>query len=181
MHLPPSPHNVANLDQAFSALTLSAQTAHRCNTCSQPLSSQNALDHHKITHLPKTVNCLACPRKFRRYADVLIHLEAGTCSSGTNLRSLNRLAAMCYQWKKYVAKEFRQQLLERDVAYRVWGEGPFKCPRCGEEFPLLSSLAMHVWSPTPQCGQGMNGGAMGKLKRWLGKKLFPFRAGWRTA
>lgn len=77
---------------------------------------------------------------------------------------------MCFQWKKYLEKPFREDLLAGDDSYRQDpGELPFKCPCCQVAFPLLSSLFMHIWSPS--CGQGMNGGPIKKLKRWLWKRL----------
>jgi len=87
---------------------------------------------------------------------MIIHLESGTCESGQNLASLNKIAAQCFQWKKYLSKEWRDELYAGETVYREQGGNPFKCPRCEVPFPLLSSLFQHVWSPA--CGQGRNGG-----------------------
>ncbi|KAF2168916.1 hypothetical protein M409DRAFT_20928 [Zasmidium cellare ATCC 36951] len=101
---------------------------------------------------------------------MIIHLEGKGCPSGISIEELNRSAAMCFQWKKYLDKPFRQSLLAGDDSYRSDPEHrPFKCPRCEECFPLLSSMFMHIWSPS--CGQGLNGGPIKKLKRWLWKRL----------
>lgn len=104
---------------------------------------------------------------------MLIHLEAGTCDSKVDLVHLNKLAAKCYQWKKYLLKDWRAELLNGEKGYRERDEEPFKCPRCEVEFPKLSSLFQHVWSTS--CEQGRNGGAIGKLRRWLAKSLWRFK------
>lgn len=190
------------LDQAFTSLAVTKTTTAscKCKACHQQFSSANALEHvrhtpselptdtsiltdlhltqHSITHFPLTVRCYACPRKFRRHADMLIHLESGTCASGVNLVYLNSVAATCFHWKKYVKKDFRVRLLNGDGTYRSEKDGgkPFVCPTCGEEFPLLSSLFAHVWSSS--CKQSRNGGALGKLKRWLWRCLAAWRVWW---
>jgi hypothetical protein len=71
---------------------------------------------------------------------MIIHLESGTCESGESLASLNRLAAQCFQWKKYILKEYRDELSASDTGYREQGGEPFKCPRCEKEFPLLMMM-----------------------------------------
>ncbi|WPB08218.1 uncharacterized protein RHO25_012883 [Cercospora beticola] len=78
---------------------------------------------------------------------MVIHLESGTCESGVNLPFLNRLAAQCFQWKKYLSKEYRNELLAGDTGYREVSAQPFKCPRCEEAFPLLSTyLEPGLWA-----------------------------------
>lgn len=104
---------------------------------------------------------------------MIIHLEAGTCNSGTNLVRLNKLAAQCFQWKKYLLKDWRVELLNGETTYREGGEEPFMCPRCEVEFGLLSGLFQHVWSSA--CMQGKNGGAIGKLRRWLARSLWRYK------
>ena len=105
---------------------------------------------------------------------MIIHLESGICQSGVNLPFLNRLAAQCFQWKMYLSKEYRNELLAGDTGYREVSAQPFKCPRCEEAFPLLSSMFQHIWSPA--CGQGQRGGAIGKLRRWIEKRTYRMRS-----
>lgn len=93
---------------------------------------------------------------------MLLHLEK-YCKSGTKGSDLNLSAATVFQWKKFIKKDFRSQLLSRSF---YQGE-PFECPTCKDSFPTLSGLFQHVWSPA--CSQSRNGGAIGKLKRWLWK------------
>lgn len=92
---------------------------------------------------------------------MLIHLEYGNCASGLNFYDVNKTAALCFQWKGYIKKELRHELLKR----RSPSEQPFYCPTCGLRLGKLSSLFQHVESP--HCGQTLKAGAIGKLKNWL--------------
>ncbi|KAF2253242.1 hypothetical protein BU26DRAFT_477300 [Trematosphaeria pertusa] len=139
---------------------------HVCTVCGRHFGSESNLQHHAITHRNATIKCLACDRRFTTYGGMIIHLEAGTCASGIDMLDLNKSAAMCYQSRKWVFKEFRNGLREHIAPAPA--ECPFKCPTCEAGLPKLSSLFMHVASPS--CGQGINGGAMKKLKRWLWKR-----------
>ncbi|EME79976.1 uncharacterized protein MYCFIDRAFT_211925 [Pseudocercospora fijiensis CIRAD86] len=138
--------------------------------CTRSFPSPNALEHHRITHLTRSVHCYGCTRMFTTYHGMIIHLEAGNCTSGIEMRRVNRLAAQCFQWKQYIVKHFREELRGSHVGYRGDpANRPFKCPTCTSTFPLLSSLFMHIHSPS--CDQTIGGGAIGKLKKWLRKSL----------
>ncbi|KAF1997639.1 hypothetical protein P154DRAFT_524680 [Amniculicola lignicola CBS 123094] len=134
--------------------------------CGRHFDSESNLYHHSITHRLAKTSCLACPRKFTTYGGMLIHLEAGTCASDIDVLDLNKSAAMCFQWRKWIDKAFRDDL--RDHVVMEKGVCAFKCPTCQAEVPKLSSLFMHAASPA--CGQTLNGGSMKKLKRWLWKR-----------
>ncbi|KXS95965.1 hypothetical protein AC578_8109 [Pseudocercospora eumusae] len=138
--------------------------------CDRRFRDLNALEHHKITHLDPSVHCYGCTRMFTTYHGMIIHLEAGNCVSGIDICRVNRLAAWCFQWKKYISKDFYPQLLNEDTAYREDpANHPFRCPTCESTFPLVSSLFMHVHSPS--CDQTIGDGAIGKLKKWLRRNL----------
>ncbi|KAM3414581.1 hypothetical protein BST61_g9740 [Cercospora zeina] len=106
-----------------------------CRECPRRFASTNELENHKITHLTPSVRCLCCPRLFTTFPGMMIHIESGTCDSGMNLPSVNRMAAQCFQWKKYLSKEYREDILARDTGYRKAAAQPFKCPSvwAGEE------------------------------------------------
>jgi hypothetical protein len=98
---------------------------------------------------------------------MILHLEAATRDSQIFILDINESAAMCFQWLKFIVHTtLHKALLRRMDLYR--GEPKimcFKCPTCAAKSPLLSSLFMHVESPA--CGQGLEEGAIGKLKKWL--------------
>jgi hypothetical protein len=98
---------------------------------------------------------------------MIIHLESGACESGIDIFDLNESAAMSFQWKAYLDEEYRDELLNRyDLESEHSGVVyPFRCPGCDTGFTKLSGLFQHVYSKA--CNQGLYGGKMGKLVRWL--------------
>lgn len=100
---------------------------------------------------------------------MIIHLEAGTCPSQLDYKDIWYSAAVCYQWKKFMADSFAHDVILQSDACIVQAKEDrsllFKCPTCDFRFPKLSSLFMHVESPS--CGQQLNGGAIQKLRHWL--------------
>ncbi|KAF2729121.1 hypothetical protein EJ04DRAFT_502886 [Polyplosphaeria fusca] len=139
---------------------------HVCAECGRHFQNESNLQHHLLTHREANIKCLACDRKFTTYGGMIIHLEWGTCVSGINALDLNKSAAICFQWRKWIDKIYRQDLLQHTPFEP--GVYPFKCPTCEAPLPKLSSLFMHVASPA--CSQGENGKMMKKLKRWLWKR-----------
>ncbi|PSN63396.1 hypothetical protein BS50DRAFT_111420 [Corynespora cassiicola Philippines] len=146
---------------------------HACTACGRHFNNASNLMHgpnkplpplqHQLTHQTPTTKCLCttCPQKFTTYGGMLIHLESGACPSQTDLASLNKSAALCFQWRKWVVggKEARRDLL-RGVAVPEPGTPLFKCPACEVEVPRLSGLFMHAASPA--CAGG--GKSLKKLK-----------------
>lgn len=128
------------------------------------LTSFNTSQHEQV-HLPLTVRCYCCKDKFSRYPDMLLHLEQW-CLYGVMEQRLNQSAARMYQWNKFIKKDMRRELLDGKGIEK--GSDPFQCPTCKNEFVSLSALFQHIWSTA--CEQSKNGGAIGKLKRWLWKK-----------
>ncbi|KAH7399473.1 hypothetical protein BKA66DRAFT_165403 [Pyrenochaeta sp. MPI-SDFR-AT-0127] len=139
---------------------------HVCTICGQHFDSESYLWHHSLTHRAATVKCLACPRKFTTYSGMIIHLEAGTCNSGIDALDLNKSAAICYQWRKWIAKDCRSDL-KRYMRFKS-GVLPFRCPVCKASLPKLSSLFNHI--ATSSCAQRPGCGVTRKLKRWLWRR-----------
>lgn len=101
---------------------------------------------------------------FKTYGGMLIHLECGTCPSGTDRYDINKTAAMMFQWKKYIDKPLRFQLLEK----RDPSEKAIFCPGCGQWYDKLSGLFQHIESPA--CGETLNTVLIRKLMGWLWKR-----------
>jgi predicted RNA-binding Zn-ribbon protein involved in translation (DUF1610 family) len=98
---------------------------------------------------------------------MILHAESGFCDSGIDIFDLNESAAECYQWRKYINDEYRDDLFNRcDLEYE-YGETvyPFKCPACGNVFTRLSGLFQHVASKA--CQQSMDKGSISQLVKWL--------------
>lgn len=114
------------------------------------------------------MECIGCDRKFTTWGGMVIHLESGRCDSGLDMVDLNETAAMCYQWKKFMEQNYRDDLRECVPLHKKHHPNkiyPFKCPTCENTFSRLSGLFMHVASPS--CGEDMSRGAMAKLMKWM--------------
>jgi hypothetical protein len=91
----------------------------------------------------------------------------------TNI-DLNKLAAECRRWPSFMDEEHHDELFEKgyiddestdDDGYVY----PYMCPTCDAAMPKLSSLFQHIESP--RCGQTLDDGAIGTLRRFLSSRL----------
>ncbi|KAF2681533.1 hypothetical protein K458DRAFT_81828 [Lentithecium fluviatile CBS 122367] len=140
-----------------------------CRTCERHFDSPSNLYQHQLTHRAANFECLCCYQKFKTYGGMIIHLEYGSCSS-IGLTDLNKLAAKCNSWSHFIDSYYRRDMLDgidpecyRNKAYL------YKCPTCETQLPKLSSLFQHVESSA--CSQQLNEGAIGRLRRFLLKRL----------
>jgi hypothetical protein len=121
---------------------------------------------HKVIHYQPSVECYGCYEIFNEYRGMILHLESGFCTSGTNVLDLNRWAAQCYQWSSYIDAEYRDDMLDNvEIRDEYGAVCPFFCPCCLREFSLLSGLFQHV--STDSCDETLGSHAMKKLRRWL--------------
>lgn len=141
-----------------------------CKDCEEHFESPSNLHHHETTHLSRSIECYGCPRKFPTYPAMIIHLESGACSSKIDIVDLNESAAECFQWRAYLAEDYRNELLNREDLQDVYYDpvSPFKCPECDVVFAKLSGLFQHVYSPA--CDQTLEKGKIAKLAKWLEKR-----------
>lgn len=97
----------------------------------------------------------------------IIHLEYGTCDSGVDHLDLNATAAECRMWSHFIDEDYREDMLDSNDLQDIYSDKvyPYKCPTCDAAMPKLSSLFQHVESPA--CGQTLNEGAIGRLRRFL--------------
>lgn len=125
---------------------------------------------HMLTHLPPIILCIGhgCRRTFPTFLGMIIHLESGTCSSGTTRKSLNKSAAYVYQWKKLVASSHRDEFLQGEEIASTDRDGdkiePFLCSGCPRQFTKLSGLFQHVGLSA--CPEDWDDGAVERLVRW---------------
>ncbi|KAF2252188.1 hypothetical protein BU26DRAFT_421026, partial [Trematosphaeria pertusa] len=138
-----------------------------CTQCERHFSTPDNLTHHRLTHCAATYECLGCDRKFKTYGGMIIHLEYGTCDSGVDHLDLNATAAECRMWSHFIDEDYREDMLDSNDLQDIYSDKvyPYKCPTCDAAMPKLSSLFQHVESPA--CGQTLNEGAIGRLRRFL--------------
>lgn len=140
---------------------------HVCPDCTRHFASQSNLDHHRMRHLDRDIECYNCPETFKKYSHIIMHLDGGYCSRQTDL---NFLAARCYQWTHYMDPDYRHVALTTRP-YTKFFEGygqdfkPYHCPECKTKFSKISGLFQHVESLA--CEQQIDEGGIGKLVRWF--------------
>ncbi|KAF2276017.1 uncharacterized protein EI97DRAFT_419793 [Westerdykella ornata] len=141
-----------------------------CQACEEHFDSSSNLHHHQMVHLPRSIECYGCYRKFSTLPAMIIHLESGACPSGIDIVDLNESAAMCFQWKAYLHEDYQNELLNRVDLLSKYGNSvyPFKCPECDTRVTKLSGLLQHVYSDA--CNQSLYEGKIAKLTKWLEKR-----------
>ncbi|KAL3435051.1 hypothetical protein BDV09DRAFT_81993 [Aspergillus tetrazonus] len=102
-----------------------------CQTCRRYFSSPSNLKSHKITHARRDIGCPGCSRQFPMNSAMMLHLEAGTCTSGVDLDEINHLAFECYQAQSYKSSNTNFN---------------FECPTCQTPFLFMSGLLQHIES-----------------------------------
>ncbi|KAI9928228.1 hypothetical protein ASPWEDRAFT_170774 [Aspergillus wentii DTO 134E9] len=115
-----------------------------CRPCERFFGNDNNLRMHNQTHHPRNLECYGCEQTFKSFSGMLIHLEFGNCSSGTDKSRIYKLAHQCYQRKKYTTGD--------DLH-------PYKCPGCDSWYSRLSGLYQHAedvpgcseWLEAPKC------------------------------
>ncbi|KAK9555901.1 hypothetical protein V6000_008619 [Aspergillus fumigatus] len=98
-----------------------------CGICGKYFDNENNLRMHQQRHQARNLQCYGCHQSFKTFSGMLIHLESGSCPSGTDIDDINRLARQCYQSRKYI-----------DTA------GDYICPACDKFCSKLSGLFQHV-------------------------------------
>lgn len=96
---------------------------------------------------------------FKSFSGMLIHLESGTCPSGTNKEVIDDLFCEWDQGWKYK--------LDDDE-----GEGwKYLCPECDKEFWRLSALYQHV-EDVPACQYlTEDGECLADLRDFIGNRI----------
>ena len=86
---------------------------------------------------------------------MVLHLEAGSCPSGTNSDDIDDIAFSCYQSRHYTSDH---------------EEFDFCCPGCGAEFLYMSRVLQHAESDACAVGLGKRT-ALGKFLHYLYQRI----------
>ncbi|KAJ7154356.1 hypothetical protein C8R43DRAFT_885111 [Mycena crocata] len=137
---------------------------HYCAPCKRLFQSASNLQSHlnSSTHRPKEVICpgRGCGLGFVTRSALLLHLEAGTCSSGSNRQTVNRIVRQ-YDTNNVITNPAR--LLtggDNQVNYMAsaasWNGSAYECYLCHGGYLLLpyyrslAALNQHLASPRHQ-------------------------------
>ncbi|KAJ7606977.1 hypothetical protein DFH06DRAFT_236471 [Mycena polygramma] len=132
---------------------------HYCAPCKRHfLSASNLTSHlNSALHRPKDVPCPGkdCGLAFVSRSALLLHLESGTCKSGTDRQMINRYVRQ-YDTNNVITDPAR--LLTggggSDVTYtatsRAWNGSAYECYLCHLQCNTLAVLNRHLASPAHQ-------------------------------
>ncbi|KAJ7177404.1 hypothetical protein C8R43DRAFT_1193400 [Mycena crocata] len=129
---------------------------HYCAPCKRLFQSASNLQSHlnSSIHRPKEVICpgRGCGLGFVTRSALLLHLEAGTCSSGSNRQTVNRIVRQ-YDTNNVITNTAR--LLtggDNQVNYMAsaasWNGSAYECYLCHGGYRSLAALNHHLASPT---------------------------------
>ncbi|RWQ94964.1 hypothetical protein C8Q69DRAFT_468409 [Paecilomyces variotii] len=134
-----------------------------CVDCGQFFQNRNNLEMHKQRHTPRDLECYGhdrygCEQVFKTFSGMLIHLESGSCISGTIEGEIDDLARACYQSRKY----------RRDLENGGW---LYMCPGCERGFSKLSSLFQHAESIQSCSSYTTGNGCLAKLRYFISWRI----------
>lgn len=136
---------------------------HQCTLCERSFSSEQLLATHRASavHKPwlRTIPCrgYSCKKAFVTYADMVNHIESGTCASWVTRYTVKRdgdsesyECVLCHRVFRLLED------LNRHVDGPAHGERVYRCPTgfggCGKEFASLSKLMFHFEKGGSRCG-----------------------------
>jgi len=133
-------------------------SAHQyCSPCDRHFQSASNLQTHlnSSIHRPKEVKCpFRCGMAFVSRSALVLHLEAGGCSSGIDRKTVNRYVR---QFDKSGVITDPSRLLtsgSEDVTYMAtrasWNGRGYECYLCDNEYSTLKGLNQHLTSPRHQ-------------------------------
>ncbi|KAK2061321.1 hypothetical protein LY76DRAFT_624641 [Colletotrichum caudatum] len=126
-----------------------------CHECGDSFNSPSNLKNHQRVHAPKNVKCPGCPKTFDRDSAMMLHLEAGSCSSGVTAEEVDDIANECYQSRHYISD---------DPDY------DFCCPTCQVPFLWMSGALQHAESDA--CSEGLaKDASLGKFLHFLRRQI----------
>ena len=127
---------MAHLCGCCLELLRSCDGRYQCPRCPAKFEYPNHLEMHCKTHLPKFVQCPFCPKEFRTSANVLDHIETGTCPGA---EGKERSRQMIY----IRANRFCLYRANGAIQLRGVPEYPYECPDCHQFFREGSQALQH--------------------------------------
>ncbi|KAI5863407.1 hypothetical protein GGS23DRAFT_531950 [Durotheca rogersii] len=136
-----------------------------CRICRRYFSSPSNLKNHLKIHAEKNTECFGCVRCFNSISAMVLHLEAGTCASGTDNDFVTRVAFECHRFREYTFAEGS----DCSSDFGRSGDRDFTCPTCPSRFPYMSGLLQHVESD--RCEEDLAWGPLAQFLRYLEKRI----------
>jgi len=136
-------------------------THHYCLDCDRHFQNENNFVNHRNSsiHHPKDILCPSgCGMSFVSNSALVLHLEAGYCSSGINRDSVNRFVRR-YDRNNVITDPSRFITYgsgddDEDISYiatrESWNGSGFECYFCNNVYRKLKQLNQHLASPAHQ-------------------------------
>ncbi|KAI0686943.1 hypothetical protein BC835DRAFT_428410 [Cytidiella melzeri] len=130
----------------------SKQVHHCCEECQRAFKTENNLKMHlaSSTHDPRTVSCGGCDKSFISRADLVLHFETATCSSGATRFKVNEAMLIADERNVLINSKCRGEIrrdepAQADESARNGDE--YECSLCHNTFSTLPGLNAHLHSP----------------------------------
>ncbi|KAF8899323.1 hypothetical protein BD779DRAFT_1488197 [Infundibulicybe gibba] len=128
---------------------------HYCASCDRLFRSESNLNTHlrSSIHCPKDVICPGCQQGFVSRSAMILHLEAGTCRSGLNRKTIDRIIQQ-YDRNHIITDPSRLLTGSVNVEYSAtdaaWNGYSYECYFCHNTYRTLLALNQHLASPRHQ-------------------------------
>ena len=120
----------------------------QCGICDRTFNTQNEVNMHQQVHRPKQFQCPVCEdRLFRSGANVVQHLESGSCSHCHGRDNARQQIYDFASKQKGIHRFMTEVPMLTYAGYepnRVVPNFPYMCPDCDKVFRQLSQLLQHL-------------------------------------
>ena len=128
-----------------------------CPSCDRTFQNENNLRNHlrSSLHSARDIHCpFGCGMSFITNSHLVLHLEAGGCSSGMDRNSVNKLVRR-YDRSNVITDPSRLITSgDEEISYIAtsasWNGSGFECYLCHNQFCNLRALNQHLASPAHQ-------------------------------
>ncbi|KAF4542349.1 Zinc finger c2h2-type protein [Lasiodiplodia theobromae] len=145
-----------------------------CSKCAKHCHTQAKLKQHMAAeHQEATVECWGCSRMLVRVADMISHLESGSCPSGCSLEDISyKLMAKSTSLRQFVHPRYHQDFRNGVDIAKVHSQAiPFVCEGCYVGFRLFSGLCQHLESGGTSCDRRISDVSLNPLQREFESKF----------
>lgn len=125
-----------------------------CAECRRVFRSEHNLGQHRTksnAHNTLAYRCVypSCNEEFMSWANVVLHLESGSCPSNSNRAKLWRILWRSKYGRKVIASEASAAFRESEYGTEdiIRGRNSYRCPGCSKESRTMNSIVAHLNSP----------------------------------
>ncbi|KAK2461077.1 hypothetical protein APHAL10511_006924 [Amanita phalloides] len=146
---------------------VTGDTFRKCSICGKKFKTERALKDHNTSpvHRPRTIGCVSCPNKFKTASGVAHHIESSCKQLSVNRHQITAAiqtleiepaislrplvpGSAATECRSLIAYQAFHSLaaLNTHLNSPAHDEDEFKCPKCKQQFTLISGLVQHLES-----------------------------------